>query len=141
MIVDESLRMAAPPSRVWRALTDAFDRAEWWGYIDLDVTPGGKVEEHWTDDGGHPMVTRGHVLAVAEGRMFRFAWADAGQEHPTEVEVALEGYGAATVVRIVETGWDRLPDGHALAADHRAGWRVHLTNLRRHVESDPSPTP
>ncbi|MFI6503169.1 SRPBCC domain-containing protein [Nonomuraea typhae] len=134
MIVDESLLIQAPPERVWRALTDALDRAEWWGYIDLDVTVGGKVEERWSDDSGHPMLTEGVVTEVEEGRMFRFTWSDAEQPVATTVEITLAPAGTGTVVTVLETGWEHVPGGAALAADHRAGWRVHLTNLRRYLQ-------
>ncbi|MBB5078529.1 SRPBCC family protein [Nonomuraea endophytica] len=133
MIVDESLLIPAPPERVWRALTDALDRAEWWGYIDLDVTPGGKVEERWSDDSGHPMLTQGVVTEVEEGRMFRFTWSYTDRPVATAVEITLTPAEAGTVVRVLEVGWNHLPDGPATAADHRAGWRIHLTNLRRHL--------
>ncbi|MFI9557347.1 SRPBCC domain-containing protein [Nonomuraea endophytica] len=133
MIVDESLLIPAPPERVWRALTDALDRAEWWGYIDLDVTPGGKVEERWSDDSGHPMLTQGVVTEVEEGRMFRFTWSYTDRPVATAVEISLTSAEAGTVVRVLEVGWNHLPDGPATAADHRASWRIHLTNLRRHL--------
>lgn len=119
---------------MWRALTDPADRAEWWHDVDLDVAVGGKLEERWSDDTGTPMLTTGHVLAVEAPARLRFAWADEGWPAATAVEISLREVDGQTVVRITETGWHLLPHGDTLAADHRAGWRAHLTNLRRHLE-------
>lgn len=171
LVVDVSVTVAASRERVWRALTDAADRAEWWHDLDLEVTVGGKLEERWTDDNGLPMITTGRVTSVVPARELRLSWADPGWSATTDVQISLEaaptspevtdrteapdetqvatprtvvttgtvtagrsGVGVGTVVRIRESGWQRLDDSQALAADHRAGWRVHLTNLRRHLE-------
>ncbi|WP_214316664.1 SRPBCC family protein [Nonomuraea sediminis] len=134
MMVDESVVIAVPVGVVWRALADPGERAEWWDYIDLDLVPGGKLEERWSDEHGEPMVTLGQVMEVDEVRLIRFTWADEGQPVPTEVHISLHPQGGVTLVRIRESGRDLMPDGNALASDHRAGWRVHLTNLRRHLE-------
>ncbi|MFI6597677.1 SRPBCC domain-containing protein [Nonomuraea sp. NPDC050536] len=134
MLVDESIVIAVPVRAVWHALADPGARAEWWDYIDFDLVPGGKLEERWSDEHGEPMVTLGQVVEVDDGRLLRFTWADEGQPAPTEVRISLHPQGGATMVRIQESGWNLLPDGPALASDHRAGWRVHLTNLRRHLE-------
>ncbi|GAA2352620.1 hypothetical protein GCM10010404_00300 [Nonomuraea africana] len=134
MSVDESAVVAASAERVWRAFADHDDRGEWWHYLYLEPVAGGSLEERWTDEHGEPAVTRGEVTHANEPALLAFSWADEGQEAATDVEITLTPRGSGTEVRITETGWDRLPDGPSLAADHRAGWRVHLANLRRHVE-------
>ncbi|MEU4332232.1 SRPBCC family protein [Nonomuraea dietziae] len=133
MSVDETAVVAASAERVWRAFADHDDRAEWWHYLYLEPVAGGSLEERWTDEHGTPVVTRGEVTHAAAPKLLAFTWADEGQEASTDVEITLTPLQAGTEVRIRETGWERLPDGPSLAADHRAGWRVHLANLRRHV--------
>ncbi|WP_431896924.1 SRPBCC family protein [Nonomuraea sp. bgisy101] len=135
MNVDETAVVAAPIERVWRAFTDHADRAEWWDYLFMEPVVGGSLEERWTGEHGEPVVTRGLVTRAAAPEILAFSWSDDGQAASTDVEIVLTARGADTEVRIRETGWNRLPDGAAMAADHRAGWRVHLANLRRHVES------
>ena len=50
----------APRDRVWRALTEQEQIAEWGGgYVSLDARPGGRLTEHWTDSGGREVVTFG----------------------------------------------------------------------------------
>ncbi|MFI6317977.1 SRPBCC domain-containing protein [Nonomuraea sp. NPDC050556] len=131
MNVDESVTIPVSRERVWQALTDPDDRAEWWHDFDLDPVPGGKLEERWTDDNGTPMLTTGRVTAVSPGEHLRFSWSDERWPTITHVSISLHDLGHETLVRITESGWDAFPD--SLAADHRAGWRVHLTNLRRHL--------
>ena len=47
-----------PRDRVWRALTEEEQIAEWWGgYVSLDARPGGRLTERWTDAGGREVVT------------------------------------------------------------------------------------
>jgi uncharacterized protein YndB with AHSA1/START domain len=52
----------APRDRVWRALTEQEQIAEWWGgYVSLDARLGGRLTERWTDAGGREVFT--HALS------------------------------------------------------------------------------
>ena len=133
--VDETITVAAPHERVRAAIVSADDRAGWWSYLELEPTVGGRLVEHWTDDDGIPQLVRGVVLNVVTGELLRWTWAEAGQQ-PTQVEVRLEPEDAGTRVRVRETGWLRLSNAAERAAANREGWRIHLRNLRRHVERE-----
>ncbi len=137
LTVDEALTVPVPARRVWSALTVPAERARWWSYLDLDAARGGRFEETWTDDAGAVRVTRGQVIDVVPHRLLRLTWVDEGWAHDTEVRILLEESAAGTSVRVLHTGWERLPDGRALVAAHRAGWRMHLEDLRRAVEGGP----
>lgn len=130
-LVCEAVLVAAPAERVWSAITDAHQRAGWWPYLDLDPSPGGRFEERWTDGAGNEVVTSGRVLEVAPPHLLRLSWQDDGWPAATEVELCLEPQQAGTLVRVRHTGWSTLPDAQALVRDHRAGWRMHLEDLRR----------
>lgn len=134
MVVEEAVDIAAPVNQVWRALVDPEIRAGWWDYLTLDAQVGGRFEEYWTDPDGRAVRTAGEVTELVEPWLLRLDWADDGWPARTEVEVRLRATGAGTSVRLRHTGWDRLPDGPALAVAHGDGWRLHLTNLRRCVE-------
>ncbi|MGN9779707.1 SRPBCC family protein [Micromonospora sp. H33] len=133
ILVDEVIIVAAPQERVWAAIVDANDRAGWWSYLDLEPTVGGRLEEQWAGTDGTPQLAHGVVLHVVTDELLRWTWAEAGQP-PTHVEIRLEPENPGTRVRVSETGWERLANGAERAAANREGWRMHLRNLRRHVE-------
>ncbi|HEX2118428.1 MAG TPA: SRPBCC domain-containing protein, partial [Acidimicrobiales bacterium] len=130
LAVHEAVVVAARREDVWRAIVGAEARAGWWPYLDLDATPGGRMEERWTDGAGADVVTAGEVIEVIEPRLLRLTWKDDGWPAATEVELRLERQQGGTLVAVRHTGWDSLPDPRALVAAHRAGWRAHLEDLR-----------
>jgi uncharacterized protein YndB with AHSA1/START domain len=136
MSVDESIVIAAPAHEVWRAIVVTALRAGWWSYLDLDATVGGRFEERWTHDGGREVLTSGVVAAAVIDRLLVLSWADDDWSTATRVEIGLAETGGTTLVRLLHTGWEALPDGAELAAEHRIGWRLHLDNLCRYVEGN-----
>jgi uncharacterized protein YndB with AHSA1/START domain len=134
-VVDESVVIAAPAHRVWQGVVVAETRAGWWEYLRLDATVGGRFEERWRDGDGQEMITSGVVTDLIGDQLLVLQWADEHWPTTTRVEIRLEETGSATKVRVQHTGWDQLPAGVTLAEEHRAGWRLHLDNLRRCVES------
>jgi uncharacterized protein YndB with AHSA1/START domain len=134
IIVEESVTVAAPAGQVWHALVDASARSGWWGYLDLDARPGGRFEERWTDAQGRRVSTHGRVTEVGEGRVLRLTWKDEDWGRSTDVEILIEDAATGATVQVRHTGWERLPDGAALAEEHRGGWRMHLDNLRAYLD-------
>jgi uncharacterized protein YndB with AHSA1/START domain len=130
-MVTETVVVPAPLERVWEAFVDAGRREAWWSYLRLDGRPGGRVEERWTDTTGREVVTSGRVLEAVAPTRLRMSWADEGWPAATEVEVELAPCPSGTRVTVRHSGWERLPEGEALAAAHAAGWRAHLDDLRR----------
>ena len=139
--VAEEQVIAAPPGAVWRALVDPDQRRRWWSYLELDPVVGGRFTERWAGPDGEEMVTTGSVLEAIDGRLLRLTWSDAAWPAPTEVEVSVAPAPGGAVVRVRQVGFDRLPDGQRLAADHAAGWRAHLSNLRSVAEGRATPRP
>lgn len=133
-MVDESITIASPAHHVWRTIVLAELRAGWWEYLNLDATVGGRFEERWTDSDGREMITAGVVADVIPDRLLLLEWADEDWPATTRVEIRLTETDGTTSVRLRHTGWDRLPAGADLVREHRAGWRLHLENLRRCAE-------
>ncbi|TMR06446.1 hypothetical protein ETD86_52755 [Nonomuraea turkmeniaca] len=133
-VVDESIAIVAPAHDVWQAIVNAEIRAGWWSYLDLDATAGGRFEERWTTDDGREVRTGGQVIELVTDHLLVLSWADEHWPASTRVEIQLTEIGGSTMVRLLHMGWEPLPDGAALAAEHRAGWLMHLVNLRRYVE-------
>jgi predicted DNA-binding transcriptional regulator YafY/uncharacterized protein YndB with AHSA1/START domain len=130
LVLEEATFVHAPAERAWHALVTAEGRAAWWPYLELDAGPGGRFEERWTDAAGNEVVTSGDVLEVEPRRLLRLSWKDAGWPATTEVQLRFDAYDGGTLVTVRHRGWHDLPDGHALLAQHRAGWRSHLRDLR-----------
>ncbi|BCJ62519.1 SRPBCC family protein [Micromonospora endophytica] len=132
-IVQQTVEIGAPVPRVWQALVAADVRAGWWSYLDLDPVVGGKVTETWEGPDGSNQTT-GVITDLVDGRLLAMDWADDGWPESTHVEFVLRPTQVGTVVELRETGLDRLPGGAEIAAEHRAGWQMHLNNLRALVE-------
>ena len=133
-VVQEERAIDAPARAVWEALVDPEQRREWWSYLELDPVVGGQLTERWVGRNGEEVLTTGVVTEVVPARLLRMTWADEGWPAQTEVEIALLQSDGATTVRIRHAGWRLLPDGRRLAEEHRAGWRLHLSNLRAQLD-------
>jgi uncharacterized protein YndB with AHSA1/START domain len=122
----------AQPQRVWELLTDAEDRLHWWPYLDIDVREGGEVREVWQHEHG-TTVTIGRVLAIESGRLLRFAWQDPAWSTPTTVEIAVSAGESGSEVMVTETGFEALEGAESLLQEHKAGWIMHLEDLRSYA--------
>ena len=125
--------VAAAPEVVWAALADDRQRAVWWSYLELDPHPGGALLERWTDGDGRRHATRGAVVEADAPRRLRATWRDDGWPAETEVTIGLTEERGGTWIRVTHSGRDKLPDGDALLATHRDGWRAHLARWATHV--------
>jgi len=81
-IVNVSIEVAAPPERVFRAISSP-EVAEWWGSPDLyrvekwtgDVRPGGKWQaDTRAAEGGPEMIVRGEFTVVDPPRVLEHTW-------------------------------------------------------------------
>lgn len=136
----EELLVDAPPAEVWQALVDRGRRRRWWSYLELEAVVGAELVERWTAPDGQEVLTTGSVVDVRPGRLLRLTWSDESWPAETEVEISLTPAGGGTLVRVRHDGWERLPGGDRLAEEHRAGWRMHLSNLQRHLAGDQEAT-
>jgi uncharacterized protein YndB with AHSA1/START domain len=121
--VDQRVRIAAPPERVWRALTDADDLHRWlFPSAVADVREGGFWRftfPHWPSARGlhHPALNfGGPIVELVPGRVLAVQF-----EPPywgvLRFELALEGTG--TDLRVTQRGFEGNEDW---LADFRGGW-------------------
>jgi uncharacterized protein YndB with AHSA1/START domain len=140
--VDESIDVEASPERVWRVLAEPDLLAAWWYGIDLVVEAGARFEERWSDQHGTERITSGRVESCTPHEELVLSWADDDWPATTWVEVTITAITRTTSrLRVRHLGWERLPDGPALATIHRDGWRHHLQNWARAASHAPSTTP
>jgi uncharacterized protein YndB with AHSA1/START domain len=134
------VEIAAPPERVFRALTDPERLRTWWGSRETywveewraDLRVGGAWEARCMSAGGKPSRVHGVFVEIDPPRRLAYTWNPSWHEAPqTTVVYDLAPSGSGTRVYVRHTGF-----GAARAArdDHRRGWPAVLTWLRAHVE-------
>lgn len=139
--IEQETVIGAPVERLWALLTEPEHLAAWLatGGVELDLRPGGAIVLQWDEHGRfHGLVER-----VEEPHVFAFRWALAADQPPREdnsttVEFTLRADGDRTVVRVVESGFDRLDaDKEQRArrvADNEQGWSAGMEALRQYVQ-------
>ena len=112
--IEREVVIAAPPERVWAALTKPDQIAGWFGdRVEIDLRPGG--EARFTFEGYE--TSRSRVEVVEPLRRFAFRWHADGsdptlpvEEVPnTLVEFTLEAIPEGTRLTLVESGFASLP--------------------------------
>ena len=91
---------------------------------DLLVERSGDQESVW-----------GEVLAWDPDRAVTLTWhPGSAVEHATELNVEFVAVADETLVTIIHTGWERMPDPDAAAAEYGFGWPGVLTRFRELVD-------
>jgi uncharacterized protein YndB with AHSA1/START domain len=125
--VDVTVRIAAPPSIVFRYFVEPMRMQRWMGVlVEAEARPGGLYRVDVTGEA----IARGEFVEVVPHERVVWTWGWEGDEHgvppgSTTVEVTLTPDGDGTVVRLRHSG---LPDADA-ADQHRAGWTHYLDRL------------
>jgi len=143
-----SLRIAAPPLRVFEAFTN--DIAQWWVQNPLFMlTPRGDGALRFEPGEGGRLVTTlangvefevGRITIWQPGERLALRWRQAtfAADQSTELDVRFEAVGEETRVTVEHRGWDSIPRAHVARhgfelmlfqrrqADH---WRALLASL------------
>jgi uncharacterized protein YndB with AHSA1/START domain len=143
--IEKEIELDAPPSRVWRALTDHREFGEWFRVkLEGPFEPGRESRGHITYPGYEQLVWRAVVQEMQAERLFSFTWhpaavepdADYSNEPSTLVEFRLEPTAkGGTLLRVTESGFDRIPEARRAEAFrmNEGGWAIQMQNIREHV--------
>jgi uncharacterized protein YndB with AHSA1/START domain len=146
--IEKQVEIQAPVPRVWRALTDHNEFGQWFGVkLDGPFVPGqnatGKIIEpkyahlKWT------ML----IQRIEPEHLFSFTWhpyaldpnTDYSKETPTLVEFKLEKTSKGTLLRVTESGFDKIPAARRAEAFLRNdnGWATQMKNIEAYVAKNP----
>jgi uncharacterized protein YndB with AHSA1/START domain len=143
--IEKTTVLRAPRSRVWLALTDAKQFGEWFGMavqgrFDAGTTVRCAIVGGPYDGFVAPLV----VDRVEPESLFSFRWhpyavekdVDYSSEPMTLVTFELSDAPAGTQLRIVESGFDAIPEARRAKARlmNDGGWTEQLRNIARHVD-------
>ena len=142
--IEKTVELKAPVSRVWRALTDHHEFGKWFRVqLDGPFAPGQVSRGHITHPGYEHLRWEAVVVKMEPERLFSFGWhpyaidpnEDYSAEPPTLVEFTLEKTATGTLLRIVESGFDKLPSWRRDEAFRMndKGWGIQLENIAQHV--------
>ena len=144
--IEKSIALNAPVSRVWRALTDHKEFGQWFRVnLEGPFIPGQSARGHITHPGYEHLVWQAVVQKIEPERYFSFTWHpyavdpafDYSGEEPTLVEFHLEPTSTGTLLRLTESGFDRIPASRRNEAFLRndGGWSQQMKNIESHVNS------
>jgi uncharacterized protein YndB with AHSA1/START domain len=142
--IEKTIELKAPVSRVWRALTDHREFGTWFRvHIDAPFVPGEVSRGHITYPGYEHLRWEAVIQKIEPMRLFSFTWhpyaveqgADYSSEQPTLVEFTLEKTQEGTRLRVVESGFDKLPSHRRDLAFrmNEDGWTTQMENVAQHV--------
>jgi uncharacterized protein YndB with AHSA1/START domain len=120
-------RLAHPPEKVWRALTEPEHLAAWFPMdIEGERTPGARLR--FVHRGGEGPPFEGEMLAYEPPRLLKFRWGD----DTLRLELAPEGAGC--VLTLLDTF-----DERGKGARDGAGWHECLDLLAHHLAGERPP--
>jgi uncharacterized protein YndB with AHSA1/START domain len=135
----------APRSRVWRALADAESFGDWFG-VSLKgkhFTAGAPLEGRITYPGYEHLTWRVVIERIEPERVLSFRWhpyavdpaVDYSHEPTTLVMFELEDAGDGTLLRLVESGFDKIPPARRVEAFrmNSNGWEQQMENIDTYV--------
>ncbi|MCU1306136.1 MAG: activator of ATPase 1 family protein [Acidobacteriaceae bacterium] len=146
--IEKQIELAAPVSRVWRALTDHREFGEWFRVkLDGPFVPGQVSRGHVTYPGYEHLKWEAVVQIMDPERLFSFTWhpyaidpkIDYSNEPPTLVEFRLEKTPSGTLLLLTESGFENIPGDRRLEAFRMndGGWTEQMKNIEKHVAQTP----
>ncbi|SEP13824.1 MULTISPECIES: SRPBCC family protein [unclassified Pseudomonas] len=139
--IERKILLKAPRSQVWRALANAEAFGQWFG-VALEgrrFVAGERTQGQITYPGYEHLIWDVAVERVEPERVFSFRWhpyaiepqVDYSQEPETRVQFELEDMDGGTLLKVVESGFNGIPQARRLKAfrmDSR-GWDEQMVNI------------
>jgi uncharacterized protein YndB with AHSA1/START domain len=145
--IQKQIVLRAPRSRVWRALSDAKEFGAWFR-VELQgpFAPGSRVRGKVTYPGYEHLTFELEVERMEAERLISWRWhpaavdpgTDYSKEPTTLVVFELSDAKEGTLLKVVESGFDRLPPARRAEAFrmNEEGWGKQMENIERHLAKD-----
>lgn len=143
--IEKEILLQAPRSRVWRALANAEEFGNWFG-VNLKgqaFIPGRPAKGQITHPGYEHVVMEVVIERMEPERLLSFRWhpyavdpsIDYSKEPTTLVTFELTDVEGSTLLRVVESGFDKLPPERRQEAFrmNSGGWDEQMKNIAKHV--------
>jgi uncharacterized protein YndB with AHSA1/START domain len=142
--IEKRMELAAPVSRVWRALTDYREFGEWFRVkLDGPFVVGETSRGHITYPGYEHVKWEAVVQKMEPESLFSFTWhpyavdpkIDYSKETPTLVEFRLTKTAPGTLLVLTESGFDKIPSDRRAEAlrMNEGGWTEQMKNIQSYV--------
>jgi uncharacterized protein YndB with AHSA1/START domain len=142
--IEKQVTLKAPRARVWRALSDAREFGGWFGVkLESAFAPGATVRGQMAFPGYEGFPFEMVIAEMVPERLFSFRWhpyaidpkADYSKEPMTLVTFELKEMGGGTLLKVTETGFDKIPLARRAKAFEMndRGWAEQMKRIERHV--------
>ena len=146
--IEKQIELKAPVERVWQALTDAKQFGEWFRVkLEGPFVAGQEARGQITHAGYEHLQMTIVVQKIEPERYFSYTWhpyakdpkVDYSQESPTLVEFTLEKSAKGTLLKVTESGFDKIPSDRRAEAFrmNENGWAQQLKNIESYVGERP----
>lgn len=146
--IAKQVELDAPPSRVWRALTDHREFGEWFRVkLDGPFVAGAVSRGRITYPGYEHLPWQARVQQIEPEHLFSFSWPpyavdperDYANEPETLVEFRLEKTARGSLLRVTESGFDALPGDRRDEAFRMndGGWDEQMKNIKAYLAARP----
>jgi uncharacterized protein YndB with AHSA1/START domain len=146
--IEKTIELKAPVARVWRALTDHREFGTWFGVrLEGPFEPGKVTAGNKTNPCYEHIRFEAVVQKMEPERLFSFTWhpyaidpkVDYSGEPPTLVEFTLQKTATGTLLRVVESGFDKISAKRRAEAFRMndGGWTQQIKNIAHHVGQAP----
>ena len=142
--IEREVRLQVPRSRVWNAIADSQQFGKWFGMqLDEPFVAGATAHGRMTVKGYEHLTVELAIDRVEPEHLFSFRWhpyaidpdADYSNEPMTLITFTLDPIEGGTLLRVVESGFDRIPASRRVKAfemDSR-GWEGQLRNITKYL--------
>jgi uncharacterized protein YndB with AHSA1/START domain len=142
--IEKKVQLAAPRSRVWRAISNSKEFGEWFRVRLDDMFAEGKTVRGPMLHKGYEHVTiEMKIEKIEPERYFSYRWhpyaidnnVDYSDEPMTLVEFLLEEANGGTTLTIIESGFDRIPLARRVDAfrSNNSGWTGQAKAIANYV--------
>ena len=137
--IERQIEIKASLSKVWEALTNTALFGQWFGAKFQGPFVAGKTTKARNTSKGFEMDMEFIVKEIKPESYFAYAWhpypmdktIDYSKEEPTLVEFYLERTASGTLVKVKESGFNKITASRRAEAFkmHTGGWEAQLRNI------------